>query len=280
MSDLLTPFKSVLNINSADRLSGTPGNFIVDLKGDLVTPNNYDSIVLISAAIPKSYYTFSSRNNTFVLTEGVTNTTVTITPGNYDGAYLATYLGTIMTTATTIGATYTVSLSLITGKLTFTTTSATATSLNFTGKLSAYVLGFATSIYSFSALTLTTPYIVNLQFTSTINVFCDLVGGKSKKLAQIIPNQADFGIIGYQETCPAYVSQPLLTSTGTSANFFFQDEFGSELDFNNIDLQMVVVVYKADQFHHKQMVDRRLALVEKSIRGPSNKVNDLEDLDV
>jgi len=275
MSDLLTPYKSVLNINSADRTTGTPGNFIVDLRTDLNTPNNYDSIVLISAAIPKSYYTFSSSNNTMVLIEGGVNTTVTITPGNYDGVYLATYLGTIMTTASTIGATYTVSLSLITGKLTFTTTSATATSLNFVGKLSAYVLGFDDSTYSFSALTLTAPYIVNLQFTSTINVFCDLVGGKSKKLAQIIPNQADFGVIGYQETCPAYVSQPLLSNSGTSANFYFQDEYGTQLDFNNIDLQMVVVVYKSDQFHNKSLVDRRLALVERNVTR-NGKVNDLE----
>ena len=57
--------KSMFYIDSQNRTAGTSGNFSINLA---MPPNNkYDRIVVMQAAIPKSFYLVSSPYNTFQL---------------------------------------------------------------------------------------------------------------------------------------------------------------------------------------------------------------------
>lgn len=264
--DILKPYWTPIYVNSANRTNGgDPANFTIDLSDQIPVPNNYNSIVVTDAAIPKSYYTITSFNNSFILREGTTDTKVSLPIGNYDTTTLATQLATSLTAATTIAATYTCTLSLLTGKFTFTTNKATATYFVLAGYPFSYNMGFSESTYQFSAQTLVAPNVVNLQFTSTIYLFCSEVKGKNKILAQIVPNQANYGVISFQETCPAYKARQLQESFSTSMSFYLQDEYGNQLDLNGIDMQFTMVLYKIDEYHKKHLVDRRLQLLEDQL---------------
>ena len=263
MSDVLNPDKSIIYLNSSNRVSGTSSNFTIDLRSQIIQPNNYDTIVLVNAAIPKSFYTINTYNNTFILTENSTNITITLPVGNYNSTSLATALGVVMTAATTISATYSVVLNSSTGKFIFSTTSALATSLSFVGKNIGYIVGFDQAVYSFVSKSLTSVNIINLQFTTTITIGCSLCDNNAKILAQIIPNQSDYSVITYQETCPSYVSSPMINNSGSSVSFWLQDEYNNQIDLNGIDWNAVIIVYKQDTYHKTAIIDKRLKFLEK-----------------
>jgi hypothetical protein len=262
--DVLNPDKSIIYLNSSNRASGTSSNFTIDLRSQILTPNNYDTIVLTNAAIPKSFYTINSSNNTFLLNENGSIKTVTIVIGNYNSTNLATQIGVQMTAVSTIGATYTVVLSVTTGKYTITTTSALTTSVSFVNYNFCYICGFDQASYSFVAKTLTSVNIVNLQFTTSIIIGCSLCDNNAKILSVVIPNQSDYSVITYQETCPGYVSVPMVTSSASSVSFWLQDEYGKQLDLNGIDFTATIIVYKQDTYHKTALIDKRLKFLERS----------------
>ena len=131
------------------------------------------AIKFVSAEIPFSYYIFKSSNNTFTLRENGAGggTTITIPEGNYTSSQIISGLSSLMTAATTVGATYTVSISNTTNKLTFTGSGGTLAnfalvfgSVGGTGNTSPRLyLGFEGGITPSVGLTLTAPNPVNLS---------------------------------------------------------------------------------------------------------------------
>jgi hypothetical protein len=95
---------SVFIINSADRISGTNGNF--QYKIDMPKNSGYDRVCLLQALIPKSYYLVASPFNTFTLSENGVNTLITVTPGNYNVRSWITLMGALLTTSSSQGYVY------------------------------------------------------------------------------------------------------------------------------------------------------------------------------
>ena len=107
----------IVNFNSKDRVSGTNSNFNsipIDLGN-----NAFDTVCLIQASIPKSFYNVPSGYNTFTLQENAASVTVTISPGSYTRINLQSILATLLTAASPNGLTYTVSYPASTAPDTF-----------------------------------------------------------------------------------------------------------------------------------------------------------------
>jgi len=130
------------------------------------------AIKFISAEIPFSYYIFKDSNNTFSLSEnGGANTTVTIPVGNYTSSQIISTLSTLLTAATGTGATYVVTISNQTNKLTFTGSGGTMTtftltfgSVGGTGNTSPRLyLGFEGGPITSTAKVINAPNAVNLS---------------------------------------------------------------------------------------------------------------------
>ena len=188
------------------------------------------AIKFISAEIPFSYYIFKSSNNTFSLAEnGGGNVTVTIPVGNYTSGEMTTLLGSLLTAATTVGATYVVSISNQTNKLSFTGSGGTLASfiLTFgsvggTGNTSPRLyLGFEGGSTSSTGLTLTAPNPVNLSGANYLYlnslaigslVDCNLAFGSVNlgggnggiQVARIPVNVAPGGTILYNDPIPDF----------------------------------------------------------------------------
>lgn len=89
---------------------------------------NIAAFKVLEVSVPFTYYVFWAAgvngvgNNTFLLDDGAPGspTTVTITPGNYTAAQMATELGARLTAASAAAVTYTVTYSSITGVFTVT----------------------------------------------------------------------------------------------------------------------------------------------------------------
>ena len=77
--DSTTSVPIVVNFNSKDRISGSNSNFTSEAID--IGINKYDSVCVVQASIPKSFYNMPTGYNTFTLTEGSRgSTTITVTP--------------------------------------------------------------------------------------------------------------------------------------------------------------------------------------------------------
>lgn len=263
--DILAPYKDVIYVDSTNRASGNSNQFSINLTGKFQIPNNYNSIVLVGASIPKSFYLVSSSNNTFTLIENGTSYTVTIPIGNYNFTSLASQLGASLTSASGSAVTYTVTGNRLTGKYTFTKTGVLATSIDFTNSTFARICGFETDVYSFSGSTLVSVNMVNLQLTNTLQIQSDVIGGTDTVLSEIIPTVASYSQIIYNEFTPAYVSKPLKDNRATTINFWITDSEGQLIDLNGLNWQCIIVLYRTDDTNEKNMTDKKLELVAKSL---------------
>jgi hypothetical protein len=102
-----------IKISSAQRLTGTPGDFRIDFR-EVVEGGRYR---LNEAFICNSYYNVNATNNVLYWTEAGTALTTTVPAGIYSATTLATAVGAAMTTATLSGATFTATYSSTTGKM-------------------------------------------------------------------------------------------------------------------------------------------------------------------
>lgn len=188
------------------------------------------AIKVISLEVPFSYYVFKSSNNTFRLSEnGGANTTITIPVGNYTSGEMTTLLGSLLTAATGVGATYVVTISNQTNKLTFTGSGGTLASfiLTFgsvggTGNTSPRLyLGFEGGPTSSTGLTLISTNSVNLSGANYLYLNslaigslldCNLPfgsvnlggGNGSIQIAKIPVNSAPGGTIIYNDPIPDF----------------------------------------------------------------------------
>src|ERR1700745_86639 len=90
----------VFYIDSYNRISGNDTNF--QIKVDVPQGNTYNKVALMQLSCPKSFYNFSSGNNTFVLQELSVNYSITIPAGNYQKNNIITTLSSLLTTASAL----------------------------------------------------------------------------------------------------------------------------------------------------------------------------------
>jgi hypothetical protein len=169
--------KYALYVNSNNRDSGggnTNESFtITDTSNRFSVPPR--SVKLTSACIPYTWQNVTTGNNQFTLTEAGPGITITIPPGNYSGASLATAVATALNTS---GATntYTVTFSSATQKFTISATG----NFTLTFSLSSTIakrLGFTAGTTTPSGTSVTSTSVAILADDNEIFVCCNLVEG-------------------------------------------------------------------------------------------------------
>ena len=94
-------------INSSNRISGNSSNFSYEI--DIPDGSNFDSCLVLSMSIPRSYYLIRVTANTLILKEDTTSVTITVTPGNYDWREFSSVLTTQLNTLSPNGWVYSIS---------------------------------------------------------------------------------------------------------------------------------------------------------------------------
>ena len=102
-----TQSKRIYYIDSHDRVSGTHSDFtyFLDMKNE-----DYDSVVLLQASIPKSYYIVQNGRNTFTLDENGTQVVISLPIGNYSRSSFRAQLQTSLNASSPNGWAYVVSV--------------------------------------------------------------------------------------------------------------------------------------------------------------------------
>lgn len=265
--------KSIVYVNSANRVSGTSANFTIDVSSQVRYPNNYDRVSLLAFSCPKSYYLINSTNDTFTITEATGGLkTITITHGNYSLSTMVTYLNTAINLVTAY--TYVVSSSQVTGKMTFTVSGATGNPVfDFSLSNSPYaILGFNEASYTMSANVLTSVNVVNFQLTNTLQLMCDMA--ERSLLSTIIPNTSDYATIQYNEYNPGFVSKVCVRNNISSCKFWLLDgNTGAQIDLNGLDFNFKFVIYRENTFFKTQLTKMRLEESLKTFEEDTQDTN-------
>lgn len=273
----------IVNFNSKDRISGTNSNFNsipIDLGN-----NAFDTVCLVQASLPKSFYNMPSGYNTFTLKENATSVTVTIPAGSYTRINLQSVLATRLTAASPNGLTYTVSYPASTVAdtfhYTFTVNSSTIAVEFIFSSISPYrQLGFEIGTYTFTAgtgtSTLESVNSLNLSFILRAFIKSNLVADATDSILEEILNFGSYpasSVVHYQQYNFDMNSRKLSPSNKTSWNFVIQDSFGREIDLNGIPWAFSIVFYQRNSTHeiHKTELmitnEERLFKIEQEQKG-------------
>jgi hypothetical protein len=274
----------IVNFNSKDRVSGTNSNFN-SLPVDLGN-NAFDTVCLVQASIPKSFYNMPSGYNTFTLEENLTSVTVTIPPGNYTRINLQSVLTSLLTDASPNGLTYTVSYPASTVAdtfhYTFTVNSTVITCLlSFSSSSPFRQLGFESgATYAFtpgiSSSTLESVNALNLSYILRAFIKTNLVADATDSILEEILSFGSFpssSVVHYIQYNFDMNSRKLGQSAKNSWNFVLQDAFGQEINLEGVPWAFSVVFFQRNKTHeiHKTELmitnEERLFKIEQEQKG-------------
>lgn len=247
----LITHKKLYYINSKNRISGTNSRFTINIP--FTNEDNFDRVAVLQATIPKSFYLVQSGQNTFTLTEGVSSVTITIPIGNYSRRSLQDTVQDLLNTASPFGLVYTVTWPAVneanTGKFTFTCNNGGIQPIfTFSDNNIAQYLGFnPSSSYQFSAYSLTSANVINLQNNNIIYLHSDIcTNGNDDVLQEIYTAAGDptYSNIHYENYDFEAYSKQLVSKSKTLYEFYLTDKNQIEVDLNGVDFHMTLVLFK------------------------------------
>jgi hypothetical protein len=251
-------------VDSDYRESGSSGSF----RYRLSVPRNahYDSVAVMQASLPKTFYMVRDGANTLTLQEGVSSATITIPAGNYSMASFRTVLQAALRAGSPNGYTYTITQPV-------TTSAASTAKYTYTvsgngGVQPSFVFGASSRLYqqmgfeygstvSFVADSLTSANVVQFNTINGLMIKSDLVEGNgtdsvhgSAVLQEIYSfNTFDYANIGFQNTNLLYSAKRIKTSQTDIATFTITDTDDNIIDFNGGSLNFSLVFFRRDDYH-------------------------------
>jgi hypothetical protein len=267
----------VLNFNSKDRIQGTNSSFLsvpVDLGN-----NAFDSVCLVQASIPKSFYNVPSGYNTFTLQENAASVTITIPRGSYTRINFQSILATLLTAASpnllTYTVTYPASTAADTFHYTFVVNSAVIVCRFVLTATSPFrQLGFESgTTYTFTAgggsSTLESVNAINLSYILRAFIKTNLVMDATDGILEELLNFGSFpanSVMSYQQFNFDMNTRKYNTSGTNSWLFSLVDSFDQLIDLNGIPWAFSVVFYQRNATHELQKTELQIANEERIYR--------------
>jgi len=255
----------VINFNSKDRVQGSNSSFTsepVDLGN-----NQFDSVCLVQASLPKSFYNMPSGFNTFTLKENTTSVTVTIPVGSYTRINLQSVLATKLTAISPNALTYTVSYPVSTVAdtfhYTFTVNSSVITVQFIFASTSPFrQLGFEISTNTFTAgvgsSTLESVNSLNLSYILRAFIKTNLVSDATDGILEEVLNFGSYpssSVVHYQQYNFDMNTRKYNRSITNSWLFSIVDAFDQLIDLNGIPWAFSVVFYQRNKTHELQKTE-------------------------
>lgn len=280
-------------ISSKTRQSGDINNFIHKI--DFERGHEFDSIALISASIPKSYYMLDSTRDNITLgySEDGDTSSVILSSGDYNATNLIYLLSQLLTAGSPNGYTYTVTfadpdVSPVTNKLIFQVTGNAGIQPIFTFYGTTYnelaqLTGFEyNTSYQFVGDILISPNIVNYNLIPHLIIKSDIArnsGDNTQDTAILgfIPthNVTVGGTIDYQMLQIDHDHKDFINHSNNSFNFALYDDDDRLLNLNGLDWFCQIMLYKKDRSSQYLINDLKIKYM-----NDVDKKHILDDIDI
>ena len=250
MTEVINEYLIHIRTEDCTKLNGSLNSyfsFILKPAISVIDTLNNLSCKLSTAEIPYSFYTVNSYNNTFNIIENGVPRAITITKGSYD---IFEFRDLILSL---LGGSFTVSVSINTGKMTIINTALATIGLSFTSD-AFKLLGFSNQTYSaVGSAGLTSPNIISLFSITGIylksnlsgyNIYNTRLNNNLSSILQLIQIEQDtFNMINYRSTTDAFISR-LNDKKIDQLTFRLTDAEDNLIDFNGIDFELTIKVFE------------------------------------
>ena len=282
-SSLSTP--TILNFSSKDRISGNNSNFQsspVDLG-----VNSYDSVCLVQASIPRSFYNVPSAYNTFTLSENGILKTVTVPAGTYNRINFATVLQASINAVASYVYTVTypnISTQADTYKYTFTVNNVNPVRFIFTSGLFRQMGFEENSNNLFVAQSLTSTNCINLAYITRCFIKSDVCLGTNDSILEEVLNYGSFPMlsIAYYQQINFDINTRVYNPTSTNSwKFTLVDAFNQEIDLNGIPWNFSLIFFQrnnVDDLQKKEIEiqnQQRMFELEQQKENIVNEINNI-----
>ena len=253
MSTYFTGKKFIYYVNSAKRLNASDSNSNFSYKFLNLQDGEFDSVVVLSASIPKSFYLFQNGQNTFQLEENTTTVTITIPQGNYNRNSLATTVKNLLNTNSPNGWTYNITYPNINttvdeGYYYFTVTGNSSQPSLIFGSYCYEQLGFnINSTNTFVGGSLNSVNVCNLSVETTLFIHSNVSQNynSDNTLQEIYSNgEPSFSYLNFINPCPHEYSKPFENNSSQIFNFTLTDEYGNIINTNGVNINFTIMFYK------------------------------------
>lgn len=274
--------KTNVYINSSNRLSGTPSNFLYNIQVPNDKNYSYDRVCVMTLRIPKSYYMIDEPYNTFILRENLSDIIISIPKGNYSKDSLMYVVKNLMNANTLNGITYDITypnvlLEADTGKYTFTSNNAIISQFLFDednrvhrclGFDHNYENGIISIDYSFnSALSITSPNVIHHHSHNVLYLKSNLCDNHTNSfnnpiLLEIDTNISTMDDIVFQ--CPDVdgYSRDVSKDNESVYSFILTNQFDEIVNLNGKELNISLTLYKKDDTNEIQREISQMKLLE------------------
>lgn len=239
--------------SSDNRISGSNASFVspvVDLG-----LNDYNSVCIMSAQIPRSFFNCPTAKNTFTVIQNGISTVCTLVPGSYNKINLRSQLQTRLNAIADSGRVYTVTYPAAseadTFRYTFTFAGGTGNvSFVFSNNSLTQQLGFINGTFTFAGGSLTSINCINLSFINKCFIQSNIID-ESDSLLEIL-NYGSYPMLSmcYFEQQVTDLNTKLFSFTNTNSWLFsLVDGNGDLIDLNGIPWSFVIVFYRRSDTH-------------------------------
>ncbi len=256
--------KRFIYINSANRNSGTPSAFSIEIQVPI--NEKYDSCAITQVSIPISYYLIIAGSNTFGLVENGVETTISIVPGNYNINSFCIIISALLNSSSPNGWTYTMTYPNSftqnnTGKITYTVSGNGASQpelhfndqpdhFNYVNQQFGFEYG---SMNVFVGNTLVSTIVVDFTNETTLFIHSDLVDGGDNDIIQEVyhGDSIPLSILDFIIPDVDGFSKRLKIPSTQIANFYITDQNNKTIDLNGVDCVFTLLLYKKNDFFSK-----------------------------
>lgn len=256
----------ILSFSSRDRVSGTNSSYVSRALN--VPDNNFDSVCLLQASIPRSFYNVSRGRNTFLLEENGIQTEVVIPPASYNIYNIQKVLGDAMTVASTQSWVYTVTYPACDGDtyhFTFTVSGNAGVQPKIIFNILFSMerqLGFdELSTNEFVGDKLESTNAVNMSFITRAFIVSDICQSANNSVLEEVLNYADYGLrsICYYQQQDVDINSRIFAKTNTNSwTFSLVDSFGQQIDLNGIPWAISVVLFQRENLAALQKLEMQI----------------------
>lgn len=258
----------ILSFSSRDRVQGTNSSYVSRALN--IPDNKFDSVCLLQASIPRSFYNVPRGRNTFLLEENGIQSVVTITPATYNIYNIQKILGDAMTTASSQGWIYTVTYPACDEPDTYHFTFRVANNGGIQPKLIFNIafsldrqLGFdEISVNDFVGDELESKNAVNMSYITRAFIVSDICQSANNSVLEEVLNYADFGLraICYYQQQDVDINSRIFATTNTNSwSFSLVDSFGQEIDLNGVPWAISVVLFQRQNIAELQKLEMQIS---------------------
>ena len=239
-------------INSENRVSGTSSNFSVPI--DIPDMSGFDTVQVLQASIPLSFYLIRSPYNTFTLRELGVDTLVTIPEGNYNVNSFMNKINIFLSIASPNHWLYFTNFDSMLAKYNYVVTGnlGQQPTIILTNHLASQMGFNLNSVNTFVGNSVQSSNVVNFVSTNALFIHSDIVDDTTSILQEVYSNNTiPYSFITYQSQGDFYAKK-LKNHTSSVFSFRIADEHGNTIALNGqetlITLQLSKKLPLADMF--------------------------------